>query len=82
MVKPLKTRRAAGSAFAVVILMLAGAAGGASAQTSAPPPVGAEAATADVLSDETTCEARSSRLPHQPGALIWRRPARRRPGLR
>jgi hypothetical protein len=46
-IKPLKTRRAAGSAFAVVILMLAGVAGGASAQTSAPPPVGAEAATAD-----------------------------------
>jgi hypothetical protein len=46
-VKPLKTRRAAGSAFAVIILMLAGVAGGASAQTSAPPPVGAEAATAD-----------------------------------
>ena len=47
MVKPLKTRRAAGSAFAVVILMLAGVAGGASAQTSAPPPVGAQEATAD-----------------------------------
>ena len=46
-VKALKTRRAAGSAFAGVILMLAGVASGASAQTSAPPPAGAEAATAD-----------------------------------
>jgi hypothetical protein len=34
-VKALKTRRAAGSAFAVIILMLAGVAGGASAQTRA-----------------------------------------------
>jgi len=44
-VKALKTRRAAGSAFAVVILMLAEPA--AHPQTSAPPPVGAEPATAD-----------------------------------